>query len=63
MKKYTVKFLPSDNSIEVDEGTTIAEAAQEVDVFINNLCGGQGVCGKCRVQIAKGRAEAEEHAR
>ncbi len=63
MKKYTVKFLPSDNSIEVDEGTTIAEAAQEVDVFINNLCGGQGVCGKCRVQIAKGRAEADEHAR
>jgi len=63
MKKYTVKFLPSDKTIEVAEGTTIAEAAPHVDVFINNLCGGQGVCGKCRVQISGGKAEAEEHAR
>jgi uncharacterized 2Fe-2S/4Fe-4S cluster protein (DUF4445 family) len=63
MKTYTVHFLPSDASVQVEEGTTIAEAAQHVDVFINNLCGGEGVCGKCRVQISKGRAEAEEHAK
>ncbi len=63
MKTYTVHFLPADISVEVEEGTTIAEAAQRVDVFINNLCGGEGVCGRCRVQVAKGRAEAEEHAK
>lgn len=63
MKTYTVHFLPADISVEVEEGTTIAEAAQRVDVFINNLCGGEGVCGRCRVQVTKGRAEAEEHAK
>jgi uncharacterized 2Fe-2S/4Fe-4S cluster protein (DUF4445 family) len=63
MKTYTVHFLPADISVEVEEGTTIAEAAQRVEVFINNLCGGEGVCGRCRVQVTKGRAEAEEHAK
>ena len=63
MKTYTVHFLPAGTTVEVEEGTTIAEAAQHVDVFINNLCGGEGVCGKCRVQVTKGRAEAEEHAK
>ena len=63
MKTHTVHFLPADISVEVEEGATIAEAAQRVDVFINNLCGGEGVCGRCRVQVLRGRAEAEEHAK
>ncbi|MBW1734653.1 MAG: DUF4445 domain-containing protein [Deltaproteobacteria bacterium] len=63
MKTYTVHFLPADVTAEAEDGVTIAEAAQSVDAFINNLCGGEGVCGKCRVQIAKGRAQAEEHAK
>jgi uncharacterized 2Fe-2S/4Fe-4S cluster protein (DUF4445 family) len=63
MGKYSVKFLPDDISVDVEEGTTVAEAAQQADVFISNLCGGEGVCGKCRIQIRKGRAEAEEHAK
>ena len=63
MGTYNVKFLPNDISVDVVEGTTIAEAAQQADAFISNLCGGEGVCGKCRIQISKGRAEAEEHAK
>ncbi len=63
MIKYSVKFLPNDRSIDVEEGTTIADAAQQASVFISNLCGGEGVCGKCRIQISKGLAPAEEHAK
>jgi uncharacterized 2Fe-2S/4Fe-4S cluster protein (DUF4445 family) len=63
VKRFSVKFLPDDKAIDVEEGTSIAEAAQMAGVFINNLCGGEGVCGKCRVQISKGRAKAEEKAR
>lgn len=62
MKKYTVQFLPDGKSVEVDEGTKIAEAAHQAEVFINNLCGGEGVCGQCRVQVTAGEAEAGEHA-
>jgi len=57
MKKYRVQFLPYEKSVEVEEGTTIAEAAQRGDVFINNLCGGEGVCGECRVQVLEGETE------
>ncbi len=60
MKKHRVKFLPYERTVEVEEGTTIAEAAQRGDVFINNLCGGEGVCGECRVQVLKGEARADE---
>jgi uncharacterized 2Fe-2S/4Fe-4S cluster protein (DUF4445 family) len=59
VKKYRVKFLPYESSIQVEEGTTIAEAAQMGDIFINNLCGGEGVCGECRVQVLKGGARAD----
>ena len=63
MKKFTVNFIPYNRSIEVEEGTTIAEAASLAEVFINNLCGGEGVCGQCRVQITNGEAEAETQAK
>ena len=58
MKKYKITFLPDERSIEVIGGTTIAEAAQRGDVFINNLCGGEGVCGECGVQVLKGEVRA-----
>ncbi|MBW2710140.1 MAG: DUF4445 domain-containing protein [Deltaproteobacteria bacterium] len=63
MGNHTVHFLPADRSVDVADGATIAEAAQQADVFITNLCGGEGVCGKCRVQVTKGRADAETHAK
>ncbi len=63
MKTYTVNFLPDNLSVEVEEATLIAEAAQQAGVFIKNLCGGEGVCGQCRVQVTSGIAEAEEHAK
>ena len=62
MKKHRITFLPDEASVEVDEDTTIAAAAQRADVHINNLCGGQGVCGECRVLIRKGEATADEKA-
>ena len=60
MKKHQVKFFPYEKTVEIEEGTTIAEAAQRGDVFINNLCGGEGVCGECRVQVLKGEVRVEE---
>ena len=62
MTKHRITFLPDEKSIEVADTTTIAEAAQKVGVHINNLCGGQGVCGECRVLIRGGHAKADEKA-
>jgi uncharacterized 2Fe-2S/4Fe-4S cluster protein (DUF4445 family) len=59
MKKYRVTFLPAHQSIEVAEGTSIAQAAQRAEIHINNLCGGEGVCGECKVQVLKGTVKTD----
>ena len=40
---------------------TVMEAAETAGVHINNLCGGKGICGRCRVQINGGRIRADRH--
>lgn len=55
MSRHRITFLPEKTSLEVDAGTTIAEAAQRAGIFLKNLCGGEGVCGECRVQVRKGK--------
>jgi len=57
VKKVT--FLPDRKEVEVEEGVTLFEAAEKAGVYLNSLCGGEGVCGKCRVQVTKGRAKAD----
>jgi uncharacterized 2Fe-2S/4Fe-4S cluster protein (DUF4445 family) len=54
MKNNRVTFLPAHKSVEVAEGSTLAQAAQRAELHINNLCGGEGVCGECKVQVLKG---------
>jgi uncharacterized 2Fe-2S/4Fe-4S cluster protein (DUF4445 family) len=41
----------------VPDGETIIHAAMEAGVHINASCGGEGVCGKCRVRIEEGMVE------
>jgi len=55
-ERCTVQFMPDDVRVEVPAGTTILAAAGEAGVFINSLCGGDGVCGRCRVIVRSGRA-------
>lgn len=57
MGKHKVTFLPERKEVEVDEGTTLFEAAEKAGVYLNSLCGGEGVCGKCRVQVTGGQAK------
>ncbi len=57
MGNVTVKFLPHDKSIEVEEGVSVIRAAMAAGVHINASCGGEGVCGKCRILIEEGAIE------
>jgi uncharacterized 2Fe-2S/4Fe-4S cluster protein (DUF4445 family) len=59
MEKYRVKFLPDRKEVEVDEGSLLIEAAERAGVYLNSLCGGEGVCGKCRVQVIKGNTKID----
>ncbi len=57
MANHKVVFLPHKIEIGVPAGETIIHAAMEAGVHINASCGGEGVCGKCRVLIEEGTVE------
>lgn len=54
-----VTFLPEGKSVEVPEGATLLEAANLAGVSLLSVCGGEGVCGRCRVLVRSGRVEAK----
>ena len=62
MTKYSVTFLPDNKQAEVDSNSTLLTAAAKAGVIINSLCGGDGLCGECRLQVINGKAMADKNA-
>ncbi len=54
---FEALFFPDGKRATVERGTSLLEAAGLAGVHVNNLCGGQGVCGKCKVKVKKGTVE------
>ncbi|MFO7884755.1 MAG: ASKHA domain-containing protein [Desulfobacteraceae bacterium] len=55
--KHTIVFEPYKREVKIDRDETVLRAAMEAGVHINASCGGQGICGKCRILIEKGEVE------
>ena len=55
MEKFKVTFYPDNKTIEVEKGKNILSAAISAGVYINSSCGGDGVCGRCKVILKKGQ--------
>lgn len=53
-----VRFQPHNREVQVAKGENLLRAAMEAGVYIQASCGGEGVCGKCRVLIEKGEVES-----
>ena len=53
-RKHTVVFQPSGLRGLVSGGITILEASRRLGAGIESICGGKGLCGKCRVRIEEG---------
>ncbi|MFO7645877.1 MAG: ASKHA domain-containing protein [Desulfosarcina sp.] len=53
-QSYTIQFLPHNREIKAAGGTSLLRAAMDAGVHINASCGGEGVCGKCRVIVEAG---------
>ncbi|MFB6290276.1 MAG: ASKHA domain-containing protein [Candidatus Bipolaricaulia bacterium] len=55
----TVKFSVLDQEVEVEvsKGTTLLDAASRADLQLNSICGGEGICGKCKVIVDTGEVE------
>ncbi len=48
---------PINKEIFAEKGDILLQRLQEEGVHIEALCGGKGICGKCRVILDKGRVE------
>ena len=49
----------ADRTTRVPAGTTVFSAAHWIGLPIDSTCGGRGTCGKCKVRIVRGLADAE----
>ncbi|MBI1881127.1 MAG: DUF4445 domain-containing protein [Chloroflexi bacterium] len=48
-QKFLVVFQPSGRQGHVPAGQTLLDAARELGVEIESICGGQQTCGKCKI--------------
>ena len=49
-----VTFADEGKSVEFPAGKTILSCALEMDVKISHVCGGDGACGTCRIEVVEG---------
>ncbi|MGE4660221.1 MAG: ASKHA domain-containing protein [Arenicellales bacterium] len=49
-----VVFTPSGKRARVARGTTVLQAAQDLGVDLDSVCGGRAICGRCQVMLSEG---------
>jgi uncharacterized 2Fe-2S/4Fe-4S cluster protein (DUF4445 family) len=59
METCKITFLPYAKSIEISKATDLLSAAIKSGVKIFNSCGGEGVCGRCKVIVKQGEVNTE----
>jgi len=59
MEKFKVTFFPDNKSVLAEKDKTILSAAISAGVYINSVCGGDGVCGRCKVILKKGKVSQQ----
>ena len=54
LKDSLVLFMPSGRRGRFPHGTPVLDAARSLGVYIESVCGGRGICGRCQVQVTEG---------
>lgn len=47
---------PEGRTIEFEKGANLVDVMLGAGIFVDNACGGKGICGKCKVRILEGDA-------
>lgn len=50
----TIDFMPLNKQAKVERGASLLEAAHSAGITINNVCGGDGICGRCKMIVKRG---------
>lgn len=53
-ERLTVAFEPAGLRVEVAPGSTVLDAARAGAIGLASVCGGEGTCGRCRVEVLYG---------
>jgi uncharacterized 2Fe-2S/4Fe-4S cluster protein (DUF4445 family) len=62
MKPYKIIFQPLGRRGEIIADETLLDCARRLGVGINNVCGGNGTCLACRLQVVEGKVTAPTRA-
>jgi uncharacterized 2Fe-2S/4Fe-4S cluster protein (DUF4445 family) len=63
MSRYSVTFKPHDKTVRVEADTSLLQAASEAGITINNLCGGDGICARCKMIVLEGQVSSKVSAK
>jgi len=50
-----VLFMPSGRRGRFALGTPVLDAARSLGVYVESVCGGRGLCGRCQITVAEGQ--------
>jgi uncharacterized 2Fe-2S/4Fe-4S cluster protein (DUF4445 family) len=51
---FSIRFLPDDRTYEADDVVELYLAAAAAGILVEQPCGSQGTCGRCRVRVLEG---------
>ncbi len=51
---FLIVFTPSGKRGRFAPGTLILDAARNLGVDLDSVCGGRGICGRCQIDVAEG---------
>lgn len=55
---FQIDFEPIGKRVEIDEETSLLEAARQGGIELTSSCGGEGNCGQCRIVIVSGEVSS-----
>ncbi|GAB2187546.1 ASKHA domain-containing protein [Roseibium sp. LAB1] len=54
VKHAKVVFQPSGRRGTFPVGTPLLDAARSLGVYVESVCGGRGICGRCQISVSEG---------
>ncbi|TDH35772.1 DUF4445 domain-containing protein [Pseudohoeflea suaedae] len=52
---HLVLFMPSGKRGRFPKGTAVLDAARELGVYVESVCGGRATCGRCQIVVQEGK--------
>src|SRR5690606_13337231 len=49
-----VLFMPSGKRGHFPVGTSVLDAARQLGVYVESVCGGRATCGRCQIEVQEG---------